>query len=332
MFTRLLLTVALVCLSVPAAVAEYATLTPFPDVRSLDDNARAIVLLQKAGFFSGYADGSFRPQSAINRAEFLKIMLLSINVETLAQAKPKNCFPDVRIEDWFSPYVCLAAEKGWVRGYDDGTFRPAQAVNLAEALKMIVTIRQYALATLDAPAIGYDHDAWYAPYVDTMIWKDAFSLETLTNDVALDEPMTRQLAAEILYRAMLDDGRISYNFDASDCDFATVTKVSLRQFDLKTYADMSFSMDFDILGQDAEGKQCTIATFANPYAGVSRHWTSRTMFLVSAQKKSEILELAPVGKDRTVWLRAGHATAGLGSDLWLLDLSTRTLTPHGGGR
>ena len=38
-----------------------------------------------------------------------------------------NCFPDVR-NDRYASFVCYAKEHNIVKGYDDGTFKPAQNV------------------------------------------------------------------------------------------------------------------------------------------------------------------------------------------------------------
>ncbi|MDD5075378.1 MAG: S-layer homology domain-containing protein, partial [Candidatus Peribacteraceae bacterium] len=59
---------------------------------------------------------------------------------------------------WYAPYVRYAKAQGVIQGYPDGTFRPTQAVNFAEALKMA-----YAALGVsgDASATG----AWYESYL-----------------------------------------------------------------------------------------------------------------------------------------------------------------------
>ena len=46
-------------------------------------------------------------------------------------------FPDVKKSDWYYTYVEQAAEKGWVSGYEDGTFRPKNPVTYAQFSVML---------------------------------------------------------------------------------------------------------------------------------------------------------------------------------------------------
>lgn len=307
-----------------ALAATPAAPRPFPDVPADHDNVKAVTVLRDAGLFGGYPDGTFRPDQTINRAELLKIFIMSIGNDTYTPITTENCFVDVRGTDWFSPYVCRAAAEGWVEGYADGMFRPEQQVTLVEALKMLATVRQYE--SVDAfPAEGYPRNQWFTPYIDIALAKDAVSLQTITGTPAedgLDKPLTRMRAAEILYRAMLDDGRVNFLFDQGNCkDLYAMQTVELRKYDLKYNADNTAIVDFDIHGRTKDGKECVIGEHANPYAGVSRWWNSRTMFLVDGPESDTVKEeIAPI--ERRVYLRLGHETAGLGKYVWLLNLNT----------
>ncbi|MDD5469282.1 MAG: beta-propeller domain-containing protein [Candidatus Peribacteraceae bacterium] len=131
--------------------------TGFSDVSSSTPYGEAIRTLQERGVIEGYQDGTFKPGSTINRAEFLKIILEGRTGESADAAYTgKNCFPDVK-EEWFAPYVCTAKEEGIIGGYPDGTFKPGQPINFVEASKII------ALAFgQDVEPIGTQ---WYEQYV-----------------------------------------------------------------------------------------------------------------------------------------------------------------------
>ncbi len=101
----------------------------------------ALTVLKNEGVMKGYSDGLFRPEAVINRAEFLKIVLLAHHID----AGGENCFPDVRNE-WFAQWICAAAARGIATGYPDGFFRPEQTVSFVEAAKMIVTASGVPLA------------------------------------------------------------------------------------------------------------------------------------------------------------------------------------------
>lgn len=117
--------------------------------------AAGISLLTDMHVVSGNPDGSFAPRRTLNRAEFVKIALLSVGATGM---NPGNCFPDVHVADWFSQYVCEARLRNIVQGYPDGFFHPERPVNYVEALKILTVL------------YGYDVQAgpredWYVQYV-----------------------------------------------------------------------------------------------------------------------------------------------------------------------
>ncbi len=173
--------------------------------RSLSDiqsskNRLAIDYLNAKGVISGYPDGTFRPQNTVNRAELLKILVGGQGAAPTA-SQYKDCFPDVTVE-WFAPFVCYAKELGWVSGYSDGTFRPANTVNTAEAIKMVVNAQGYQVPeSVPAPLFGdVDNGAWYASYVKAA--KDRGILETISGSLGVASDMKRGGISEIIYRAM----------------------------------------------------------------------------------------------------------------------------------
>lgn len=105
------------------------------------------------GFVAGYEDGTFRPDAPVNRAEALKILHLASSLPTTDISSAPSFF-DVTPDDWFWSYVTAAASREIVRGYDDGTFKPGNAITRAEAAKIVYftmlgnpTINGYVLPT-----------------------------------------------------------------------------------------------------------------------------------------------------------------------------------------
>lgn len=138
----------------------------FPDIRNNHKNAESINSLFEQKVISGYTDGTFRPDGEINRAELTKMIVTTkINPN---KTFFKNCFPDVK-EQWFAPYICYAKAKGWVLGYEDGTFGPEKNINRAEALKIILTVIfngkiRDSDKLKDTTVRDIDTSAWYAKY------------------------------------------------------------------------------------------------------------------------------------------------------------------------
>ncbi len=132
----------------------------FTDVEANHQNKEAIDYLLDNEIVSGYPDGSFRPENTVNRAEFTKIIIgasLGINPEESAA----NCFTDVSADQWFASYVCYAKNADVIKGYDDGHFKPANTINLVEALKILTL-------SLNVETSTPEGEEWYSRYLEAM--------------------------------------------------------------------------------------------------------------------------------------------------------------------
>lgn len=134
-----------------------------PVLAQLDDArgtkaSTAVQFLAEQGIIKGYEDGTFKPDQDINRAEFLKIVLKSAD-SAGTECELMEDYSDVEPNDWFYDIVCHATAEGIVEGYDDGTFRPAETINLAEASKIVAKVNE-----LEAVPETSD-EAWFQPFV-----------------------------------------------------------------------------------------------------------------------------------------------------------------------
>jgi hypothetical protein len=117
------------------------------------------------GAVAGYPDGTYRPANPANRAEMAKIIAEAFDL-TIPTSLAADPFPDVSKDAWFAPYVAALKDAGVVGGYTDGTFRPANSINRAEALKMAVNAAGHATTTAtEDPFSDVSKDAWFAPFV-----------------------------------------------------------------------------------------------------------------------------------------------------------------------
>ena len=89
--------------------------------------ANYIGYMQQFGIITGYSDGSFRPDAPVTRAEFAAI---ASRFEKLTQGSAS--FTDVPDTHWAVKYINFAATRGWVTGYEDGTFKPEHSITRAE--------------------------------------------------------------------------------------------------------------------------------------------------------------------------------------------------------
>lgn len=188
MFTKRYLTPFLiVAIVLSFSPSVFSATSSFSDLSSSHANYDAIEYLRVNNVVKGYADGTFRPDLTINRAEFLKIVMEASGRELGGQ----NCYPDVR-DEWFAKYVCKAKELGFVKGYSDGKFRPGQEINFAEASKIIVNILGLS--------VGAGTEIWYQGYVEALDAEDAIPATI----PAFDHKITRGDMAEMIWRIQAD--------------------------------------------------------------------------------------------------------------------------------
>lgn len=99
----------------------------FNDVAKNCWAANYIGYMQQFGIVTGYEDGSFRPDAPVTRAEFAAI---ASRFEKLTQGS--KSFTDVPDTHWAVRYINFAATRGWVTGYEDGSFKPEHSITRAE--------------------------------------------------------------------------------------------------------------------------------------------------------------------------------------------------------
>lgn len=173
--------------------------TPFADVSEAYKNNEAIIALYNQGVIGGYDDGTFKPNKTVNRAELLKILIGAKEI-VIPVNEYNYCFEDVKNE-WFAPYVCYAKEQGWIQGYEDNTFKPAQIVNKVESFKMLLEIYGVEVVENNTNNTSYsdiDTNAWYWKYVSK-----AYELGIIEDSGSLLAPsvgMRRGSFCESLYR------------------------------------------------------------------------------------------------------------------------------------
>lgn len=109
-----------------------STSNSYTDVDSGLWSNEAISTMTKAGIILGYDDNTFRPANYITRAEFAAIAARFDSTTYDGE----NKFTDID-GHWAREYINRAAQKGWVSGYEDNTFRPESLITRAEAISLI---------------------------------------------------------------------------------------------------------------------------------------------------------------------------------------------------
>lgn len=157
-----------------------------PVLAQLDDArgttaSTAVQFLVEQGIVEGYMDGTFKPEQEINRAEFLKIVLQAADI------KGNECeqlsYSDVSADAWYYDVICDATAQNIVEGYPDGTFRPSENINLAEASKIVAKVNELETEVTDLS------EAWYQPFIRALQSNKVVSetLQEITQKVSRGE-------------------------------------------------------------------------------------------------------------------------------------------------
>jgi len=141
----------------------------FSDVPQTREEYEAVEDLKTRGIVEGRPDGTFGPDSRVNRAEAITIVVRAVaNVRNLPNIN--HCFPDVAGDAWYVQPVCYAFDLDWVSGYPDGTFQPIRTVAKAEFLKILLNAYGVDTVAIEeyrdplAPDVR-NPDEWYVPYL-----------------------------------------------------------------------------------------------------------------------------------------------------------------------
>jgi hypothetical protein len=95
------------------------------------------------GIINGYADGTFRPDANVTRAQVAKMVSLARG--WAMELPATGTFTDAGPADWYFAYAEMTAAAGVMSGYPDGTFRPNAPATRAQVAKIL------GLGTLSEP-------------------------------------------------------------------------------------------------------------------------------------------------------------------------------------
>lgn len=188
---------------------------PFTDVPQGSTYFESVEYLRTHNVLKGYLDGTFKPDTRINRAEFVKFVVnpLLLDTNNLSNCLNANLsasgttvfFPDVARDSWYASELCFAKTKNIISGYPDGRFHPADSINFVEAAKILSIV--FSLK-VEGDTTG---EFWYRPYVQRLA--DLHAIPTTIS--RFDQTMTRGQMAEIVYRLKADrEDKASASFSA----------------------------------------------------------------------------------------------------------------------
>ena len=175
---------------------------------------------------SGFADGTFGPETTLTRAEASTLIEISNGYDetTLPTSAPAGCdFTDVAATDWFAGWVWQACADGYMNGIGGGLFDPNNLLTRGQ----IVTILNNIAESGTPPSGGFlasipmlypvfnglpfqmRESAWTdvsigAFYAEPVVEAYGWGIAEGTSDTTFspDQPVTRGEFAKMLYRAL----------------------------------------------------------------------------------------------------------------------------------
>ncbi|QNL44344.1 S-layer homology domain-containing protein [Oscillibacter hominis] len=124
-----------------ASAKEYKDLSDKDEITY----SEAVAVLNKLGIIEGYEDGSFKPDTALNRAQAAKIMCGLLLTQATADKLTVSAAPfkDVSADYWAAAYISYCKNAKILDGYSDGTFRPTATLTGYQFCKMLLTALGY---------------------------------------------------------------------------------------------------------------------------------------------------------------------------------------------
>jgi hypothetical protein len=152
--------------------------------------------LQDENVVDGETLEYFSPNRRINRAEVLKMILLT-KKEPISPGR-QEYFPDVKAGQWFSSYVNTSKERNIIDGYPDGLFHPEKNINKAEFIKIINNV--FSLEkNLPFNFLDVEGHNWFNQYIGVV---SKYNLFPLSGYLTLNpsKELTRGEVAIALYQ------------------------------------------------------------------------------------------------------------------------------------
>lgn len=112
--------------------------TPQKGFRDVSDSHWAksfITTLSELGVISGFEDGSFRPNDAVTREQFVKMIVEMFKLENNGEMKN---FADVSVSHWAKNYIEAAVANEIISGMSDGVFGIGKELSRQDAAVIIV--------------------------------------------------------------------------------------------------------------------------------------------------------------------------------------------------
>lgn len=126
----------ILCVALLVSMSSYALAAGFSDLTGHWAESQISQWADK-GLTGGYADGTFKPNKEVTRAEFVALVNRAFAIPA---GGTTSGFSDVKAEQWYFGEVVNAKAASYIGGYSDGTFRPNQTISRQEVASILVRL------------------------------------------------------------------------------------------------------------------------------------------------------------------------------------------------
>ncbi|MFP4099254.1 S-layer homology domain-containing protein [Coleofasciculus sp.] len=158
---------------------------------------------------SGFADGSFKPDAPLNRAQYAALVVKVFNPTPI---RPATQFSDVPTNFWASAVISQAYRGGFLSGFPDQTFHPQQSLRRVELIVSLVQGLSLPEAEENRLEIYQDQD-------NIPIYAQSAVAAATQAGIIVNYPKptwlnpkkaaTRADATAFLYQALVQQGRVN---------------------------------------------------------------------------------------------------------------------------
>ncbi len=196
----LALLLALVCVCGVLPMGVSAAEWPFKDVKTTDSYYEAVKYVYENGLFLGTSATEFSPDVTMTRSMFVTVLGRLDGVGTDYATTTK--FSDAKTNEWYTPYVAWASDKGIVNGYDTGAFGVTDTINVEQAAAILA--RYYNFKKLPAaekadPSKFQDSDKVSSWAKDDLLWSVGAGIYNAKGSLKPQADAQRSLVATMVH-------------------------------------------------------------------------------------------------------------------------------------
>lgn len=184
----------------PLSPLKPADKLPFEDVLKTAWYHQSVSMLYDAGIMKGTSDNTFEPNAKVNRAMLPTVLYRLVKEPTV---ETNRAFTDIEENAWYSVAIEWAKKVGYVQGFEDGTYRPTEAVTRQVFVSILYRFGKDKIKKEGKEQLTFKDEAEIADYAkEAIAWAVKYGIVKGRPDgrMAPKEFITRAEMAEILVR------------------------------------------------------------------------------------------------------------------------------------